>query len=624
MSNIQVQLRRGTTAQHGSFTGAQGELTVDTDKNALVLHDGATAGGTGVSNAEVKPTGLTQFRSLADRFADSVNVLDYIPSDKHAGIKAGTNTDDLSSYFESAIETSKRVFVPKGTYHLNANINSKTILEGEGTASTFLKPYNESGAVFVYTFTAQQTPVYDFWDYHSEVSNICFTYKTTAKVGIGFAFGKTTVSAYTSNDEYANNVKFKGCFFKGLEKGVMFTFGNIGTEFYSCGFSSNKYGAYMLDGKGTGSLMHAGNKHFFGGEFSTNECAVYIHNTTDGFGEVTFNSTIFEYNRMACYIYNNQRTYAPLSWSGCWFEKNGTMETTSGQTQITIDSWTGTTRSDQTINHRTIQLEGLSSQLVFDKTGIFTDCKVDGNYHTVVATNCRVETEVGVGGADFEVVSDKSKIEIHNPITSGGIERADGVIVTGVPTIMSEGAEIDNNAGRGKARDFRIVARGSKISNYGASLETSIPFETQVDTGSGSFNLTGSVVSDGLIYASCNEYTRTAFLSTQYTRVNGSPITTTAGFYVYTFDFKRTLGNPKVHLWNRGTVQFSTTITAPSLNRWYTFGGIGYSPGSQSFYLDFSGDGTDCTWRMSAYQLHRFDSMVEAHSFLESKVYASS
>ena len=45
MSNIQVQLRRGTTAQHGLFTGAQGELTVDTDKNALVLHDGTTQGG---------------------------------------------------------------------------------------------------------------------------------------------------------------------------------------------------------------------------------------------------------------------------------------------------------------------------------------------------------------------------------------------------------------------------------------------------------------------------------------------------------------------------------------------------------------------------------------------------
>ena len=41
----QVQLRRGTTAEHASFTGAVAELTVDTTLNELVLHDGATAGG---------------------------------------------------------------------------------------------------------------------------------------------------------------------------------------------------------------------------------------------------------------------------------------------------------------------------------------------------------------------------------------------------------------------------------------------------------------------------------------------------------------------------------------------------------------------------------------------------
>ena len=40
-----LQLRRGTTVQHGSFTGAVGECTVDTDKDTLVVHDGAQAGG---------------------------------------------------------------------------------------------------------------------------------------------------------------------------------------------------------------------------------------------------------------------------------------------------------------------------------------------------------------------------------------------------------------------------------------------------------------------------------------------------------------------------------------------------------------------------------------------------
>ena len=40
-----VQLRRGTTAQHTVFTGAVGEVTIDTDKDALVVHDGVQAGG---------------------------------------------------------------------------------------------------------------------------------------------------------------------------------------------------------------------------------------------------------------------------------------------------------------------------------------------------------------------------------------------------------------------------------------------------------------------------------------------------------------------------------------------------------------------------------------------------
>jgi hypothetical protein len=39
------QRRRGTTAQHASFTGLLGEVTVDTDKDVVVVHDGATAGG---------------------------------------------------------------------------------------------------------------------------------------------------------------------------------------------------------------------------------------------------------------------------------------------------------------------------------------------------------------------------------------------------------------------------------------------------------------------------------------------------------------------------------------------------------------------------------------------------
>jgi hypothetical protein len=41
----QVQFRRGTTTQNNAFTGANGEVSVDTDVKTIRLHDGLTAGG---------------------------------------------------------------------------------------------------------------------------------------------------------------------------------------------------------------------------------------------------------------------------------------------------------------------------------------------------------------------------------------------------------------------------------------------------------------------------------------------------------------------------------------------------------------------------------------------------
>ena len=40
-----IQRRRGTTTQHSSFTGLAGEITIDTDLNTIIVHDGSTAGG---------------------------------------------------------------------------------------------------------------------------------------------------------------------------------------------------------------------------------------------------------------------------------------------------------------------------------------------------------------------------------------------------------------------------------------------------------------------------------------------------------------------------------------------------------------------------------------------------
>lgn len=52
MAGKTVQQRRGTTVEHASFAGAVAEITVDTDKSTVVVHDGATPGGTPMLRAE--------------------------------------------------------------------------------------------------------------------------------------------------------------------------------------------------------------------------------------------------------------------------------------------------------------------------------------------------------------------------------------------------------------------------------------------------------------------------------------------------------------------------------------------------------------------------------------------
>ena len=48
-----IKFRRGTTTEHATFTGAEGEITVNTTKDTLVVHDGATAGGFEILRADL-------------------------------------------------------------------------------------------------------------------------------------------------------------------------------------------------------------------------------------------------------------------------------------------------------------------------------------------------------------------------------------------------------------------------------------------------------------------------------------------------------------------------------------------------------------------------------------------
>ena len=63
MANIEVKLRRGTDTEHSSFTGVEGEVTVDTTNDTLRVHDGSTAGG--VRLAKLSEAGLSAIANLS-------------------------------------------------------------------------------------------------------------------------------------------------------------------------------------------------------------------------------------------------------------------------------------------------------------------------------------------------------------------------------------------------------------------------------------------------------------------------------------------------------------------------------------------------------------------------------
>ncbi len=79
-----LKLRRGTTTQHASFTGAEGELTVDITKDTAVVHDGSQAGGRPLAREDMSNVSSA---SIAGRLGtDSIAV---------AKISAGTLPSDV-------------------------------------------------------------------------------------------------------------------------------------------------------------------------------------------------------------------------------------------------------------------------------------------------------------------------------------------------------------------------------------------------------------------------------------------------------------------------------------------------------------------------------------------------
>ena len=87
---IQLQVRRGTATQHNTFTGASGELTLNTTNNSLHVHNGSTAGGfeTAKANKQIVKTNFQSIRNLIlekKKKTDPAFLMYLIKAEKKAG-----------------------------------------------------------------------------------------------------------------------------------------------------------------------------------------------------------------------------------------------------------------------------------------------------------------------------------------------------------------------------------------------------------------------------------------------------------------------------------------------------------------------------------------------------------
>jgi hypothetical protein len=126
--STQLQLRRGSTAQTAVFTGALSEVTVDTDQNTLVVHDGVTPGGHYIATQNFANAAFNAVYSLASGAYGEANSAYSLASGAYG--EANSAYSLAQSAYNQANTRSSSNNITNGVYSVQIYNNGLIILPG--------------------------------------------------------------------------------------------------------------------------------------------------------------------------------------------------------------------------------------------------------------------------------------------------------------------------------------------------------------------------------------------------------------------------------------------------------------------------------------------------------------